>query len=49
MWDGRRRLYVPTALEVLTLEGEQVKDIVAFVFPPLFARFGLPSELPVAG
>jgi RNA polymerase sigma-70 factor (ECF subfamily) len=49
MWDGRRRRYIPTALEVLTLEGEQVKDIVAFVFPELFARFGLPSELPVAG
>jgi RNA polymerase sigma-70 factor (ECF subfamily) len=45
MWNGRPGRYLPTALEVLTLEGARVKDIVAFVLPELFARFGLPSEL----
>ena len=33
------------ALEVLTLEGDRVKEIVAFASPELFARFGLPSEV----
>jgi hypothetical protein len=37
--------YQATALEVLGLEGAQVKEITAFVFPELFPRFGLPSEL----
>jgi pimeloyl-ACP methyl ester carboxylesterase len=36
--------YLPTALEVLGLEGRHVKEITAFVFPRLFALFGLPSE-----
>jgi RNA polymerase sigma-70 factor (ECF subfamily) len=48
LWHGRQDRYLPTALEVLTLEGAQVKDITAFVFPELFARFGLPAELPGA-
>jgi RNA polymerase sigma-70 factor, ECF subfamily len=46
MWNARDERYLPTSLEVLTLEGAQVKDITAFVFPELFPRFGLPVELP---
>jgi RNA polymerase sigma-70 factor, ECF subfamily len=50
--DGR---YLPSALDVITFEGELIKDITAFVircegdsenpYQELFARFGLPGEL----
>jgi RNA polymerase sigma-70 factor, ECF subfamily len=45
VWEPRRDLYTPAALEVLTIEDSRVKEITAFAFPPLFARFGLPAEL----
>jgi hypothetical protein len=34
---------------VLAIEGARVKEITAFVYPQLFARFGLPAELPRKG
>jgi RNA polymerase sigma-70 factor, ECF subfamily len=46
---GRAQPYAPTAIEVLTLDGPRVKDIVAFASPELFPRFGLPPELPRGG
>jgi RNA polymerase sigma-70 factor (ECF subfamily) len=46
LWDEPRESYRAVSLEVLTLEGEGVKEITAFVFPELFPRFGLPEELP---
>jgi RNA polymerase sigma-70 factor, ECF subfamily len=45
IWDPGRERYLPTSLEVLTLEGARVQHITAFVFPELFPRFGLPTEL----
>jgi RNA polymerase sigma-70 factor, ECF subfamily len=45
-WDARRQCYVAEALEVLTLEGSQVKEMTAFMAPELFGRFGLPDTLP---
>jgi RNA polymerase sigma-70 factor (ECF subfamily) len=44
-WDPTRGMYVAEALEVLTLEGSQVKAMTAFMTPAIFPRFGLPSEL----
>jgi hypothetical protein len=38
--------YVAEALEVLTLEGTQVKAMTAFMMPDLFQRFGLLDQLP---
>jgi RNA polymerase sigma-70 factor (ECF subfamily) len=35
-----------TTIDVFSLEGETIKEITAFVRPELFARFGLPPELP---
>jgi hypothetical protein len=49
MWDARRERYLPTSLEVLTLEGERMKDITAFVSPELPPRLGLPAELSRSG
>jgi RNA polymerase sigma-70 factor (ECF subfamily) len=37
--------YKAGALDVLTLEGEHVKEITAFANPEVFASFGLPPEL----
>jgi RNA polymerase sigma-70 factor, ECF subfamily len=46
MWRPQGASYVPTSIEVLTLEGEHVKQITAFASPRLFADFGLPPKLP---
>jgi RNA polymerase sigma-70 factor (ECF subfamily) len=45
VWEPRRNGYTPAALEVLRIEGARVKEITAFAFPRLFARFALPDEL----
>jgi RNA polymerase sigma-70 factor (ECF subfamily) len=46
VWRPQRRSYFPTSIEVLTLDGTKVKEIIAFASPELFARFGLPPQLP---
>ncbi len=45
-WDAEKGSYVAEALEVLTLEGAQVKEMTAFMMPAIFHRFGLPDNLP---
>jgi len=45
-WDPEKGNYVAEALEVLTLEGTQVKAMTAFMTPEIFPHFGLPGELP---
>jgi RNA polymerase sigma-70 factor, ECF subfamily len=45
-WDSEKGSYVAEALEVLTLEGSQVKAMTAFMTPEILSRFGLPAELP---
>ena len=42
-------VYLPTSIEVLTLEGEHVKEITAFASPTLFSQFGLPTSVAEAG
>jgi RNA polymerase sigma-70 factor, ECF subfamily len=51
LWKPTEGAYFPTSIEVLTLEGERVREIVAFASPELFPRFGLAPSLPreVAG
>jgi RNA polymerase sigma-70 factor (ECF subfamily) len=44
-WNADRSSYVAEALEVLTLEGAQVKEMTAFMTPELFPHFGLPETL----
>jgi RNA polymerase sigma-70 factor (ECF subfamily) len=39
---GRR---TATAMDVLTLEGDRIKEITAFITPEIFPRFGLATEL----
>jgi RNA polymerase sigma-70 factor (ECF subfamily) len=37
--------YLPSAIDVITLEGPLIKEVTAFVAPEIFPRFGLPAEL----
>jgi RNA polymerase sigma-70 factor, ECF subfamily len=45
-WDAERQVYAAHAIDVLTLEGDRVKDVTAFLTPDAFAGFGLPPQLP---
>ena len=38
--------WLPLALDVLTLRGDRISDVIAFRTPELFDVFGLPAELP---
>jgi len=44
-WDPDRSRYVAEALEVLTLDGSLVKEMIAFMMPQFFSQFGLPEEI----
>jgi RNA polymerase sigma-70 factor, ECF subfamily len=46
MWDDVAQAYVAHSLDVLTLDGEQITAVTAFVDPSLFPRFNLPTRLP---
>jgi RNA polymerase sigma-70 factor (ECF subfamily) len=37
--------YLPIALDVLTLRGAEIVEVIAFRDPEVFRRFGLPQEL----
>ena len=47
--DRDRGVYVPIALDVLTLRGDLIVDVTAFRTPAAFPRFGLPEWLPGPG
>jgi RNA polymerase sigma-70 factor (ECF subfamily) len=46
IWDAGRGTYVFHSIDVLTLRGDRVGAITAFLDDQLFAAFGLPDELP---
>jgi RNA polymerase sigma-70 factor (ECF subfamily) len=39
--------YLPLCLDVLAVEGEMIREVIAFRSPTAFARFGLPEQLPL--
>lgn len=45
-WDPQRGAHLPTVLQVLTLRDGRIEEICGFVTPAVFARFGVPAELP---
>ena len=47
--DSEAGVYLPLALDVLTLRGSLITDVTAFRTPEIFPRFGLPDELPLLG
>jgi RNA polymerase sigma-70 factor (ECF subfamily) len=46
IWDPQRQAYVAQVLDVLTLRGERIAAVTAFIDSRLFPRFGLPEVLP---
>jgi RNA polymerase sigma-70 factor, ECF subfamily len=46
-WDERAGRLVAHGITVLTLEGERIEEITAFLYPQALAGFGLPAELRV--
>jgi RNA polymerase sigma-70 factor (ECF subfamily) len=46
IWDEKRGTYAGSVLDVLTLRGDRIAAITAFIDPTLFPAFGLPHELP---
>ena len=47
IWDPERQEYVAKVLDVLTLDGERIAAVTAFIDSRLFLQFGLPDVLPV--
>ena len=45
-WDEEKVCYSAFALDVLTLRGERIAEVTAFLDGAVFARLGLPAELP---
>ncbi len=45
LWDAGRQAYTAKVLDVLTLRGERIAAVTAFIDGRLFPRFGLPAEL----
>jgi RNA polymerase sigma-70 factor (ECF subfamily) len=45
MWDDATRTFAGEVIDVLTLDGDRIAAVTAFVTPSLFARFGLPETL----
>jgi RNA polymerase sigma-70 factor (ECF subfamily) len=43
LWDGERGTHVTTVLDVLTLRGGLIAEVMAFTDGSAFARFGLPA------
>ena len=44
-WNDAQRRLQAYAITVLTLDGDKIQEITAFLDPAPFARFGLPAEL----
>jgi RNA polymerase sigma-70 factor, ECF subfamily len=47
-WDPEQEVFLPTVIQVLTLDGGRIAEITGFVDPAAFAGFGLPDRLPAA-
>ena len=45
-WDEEGGRFAPHGLNVLTMRGAQITEITAFLTPEVFARFGLPGQIP---
>jgi RNA polymerase sigma-70 factor (ECF subfamily) len=45
LWDEDRKGFVPHEVSVLTLRGERIQEITAFLADDVFRQFGLPEEI----
>lgn len=46
LWDADRAVYTALSVDVLTLRGTEVVEVVSFLTADIFAGFGLPDEVP---
>jgi RNA polymerase sigma-70 factor, ECF subfamily len=46
---SERACYVPGVIDVLTIRGDRIATVTAFVTPEIFPRFALPESLPLRG
>jgi len=46
LWRAKEGQYAAAVLDVLTLRGDRIAEVTAFIAPRLFSRFGLPVKLP---
>ena len=46
MWNPERGCYLPAVVDVLTLRGDRIASVTAFISAEIFPSFGLPAELP---
>jgi RNA polymerase sigma-70 factor, ECF subfamily len=46
MWNPERGCYLPSVVDVLTLRGDRIASVTAFISAEIFPSFGLPAELP---
>jgi RNA polymerase sigma-70 factor (ECF subfamily) len=46
MWDDETQLFQGEVIDVLTIRGDRVAEVMAFMDPRLFTRLGLPDSLP---
>lgn len=46
IWDGERGDFGAGVIDVLTVRGDRIADVTAFIGPERFPRFGLPERLP---
>jgi hypothetical protein len=46
LWDSERRGFEAGVIDVLTLRGERIAEVTAFIGAERFPRFGLPGRLP---
>jgi RNA polymerase sigma-70 factor (ECF subfamily) len=46
MWDEEAGVYNAAVLDVLTLRGDRIAEVTAFIGPDVLPRFGLPAALP---
>lgn len=45
LWDDERSAYVAVALDLLTLRGTEIAEVVSFLTPEIFSMFDLPDEI----
>jgi RNA polymerase sigma-70 factor (ECF subfamily) len=46
LWDGDRGDFGAAVIDVLTIRGDRIADVTAFIGGERFGRFGLPARLP---
>jgi RNA polymerase sigma-70 factor (ECF subfamily) len=44
-WDDTRQTHVAVGLDLLRTRGGEITEVVSFLTPEIFGRFGLPDEV----